>query len=435
MEWCAKYHNSNRATGESVANRREVKQFLNPKYERKAGEDLYEYGLRLIEIKMEQKPDDLDWEDIVEATNLDCHRDSLRKAASVTPYSGYSVAQYFKRKYASSDRPDKEKYLGELDIKITEARKEAKRLFDQRREFNKLVDRIGRTENLEDRLAEAAVALNESLPLNVDKSISYTYSDNEAVIVFADWHYGMIADNIWEHYNTEVCRRRVERLVETAIERIRLHSCRRLHVILLGDMCHGAIHTSARVASEELVCDQVMQVSEIIAQAVATLADTVDETVIHATYGNHLRTVQNKQDSIHADNMERLIPWWLEQRLGGRGDIKFPQAEYYEFLYFNVCGYQICATHGDIDSVKNAGRTLNTLFVKKYGSGIDYVILADKHHKEEFEELGIESMIVRSLCGTDEYANGKRLYSTPGQLMMIFTPGIGADAYYQIKLD
>ena len=30
---------------------------MNPKYERKEGEDLYEYGLRLIEIKMEQKPE------------------------------------------------------------------------------------------------------------------------------------------------------------------------------------------------------------------------------------------------------------------------------------------------------------------------------------------------------------------------------------------
>ena len=146
-----------------------MRQFVNPKYERKDGEDLYEYGLRLIEIKMEQKPDDLDWEDIVEAAQLDCHRDSLRKAASVTPYSGYAVAQHFKRKYSAEDRPDKEQYLGELDIKIAEVRKEAKRFFDQRREFNKLVDRIGRAENLEDRLAEAAVALNESVPLSMDK--------------------------------------------------------------------------------------------------------------------------------------------------------------------------------------------------------------------------------------------------------------------------
>lgn len=408
---------------------------MNPKYERREGEADFDYGLRLIEIKVEQKPDDLDWEDIVEALGLDCHRDSLRKAASVTPYSGYAVAQYFKRKFAAADKPEQDEYLGELDFKIMEMRKETKRFYDQRREFNKLVDRLGREENLEDRLVDAAIALNEQLPLCVDKDVHYTYDDNEAILVFADWHYGMKTDNIWEKFNTEVCRNRVERLVETAIERIRLHRCRRLHILLLGDMAHGAIHTSARVASEELVCDQVMQVSEIIAQAVNALADEVEETVVHATYGNHLRTVQNKNDSIHADNMERLIPWWLEQRLGDRGDVVFPEAEYYEFLYFDVCGYNICATHGDLDNVKNAGRTLNTLFVKKYGSEIDYVILADKHHKEEFEELGIESMIVRSLCGTDEYANGKRLYSTPGQLMMVFKPGIGADAYYQIKLN
>lgn len=412
-----------------------MRPFVNPKYERREGEADFDYGLRLIEIKVEQKPDDLDWEDIVEAVGLDCHRDSLRKAASVTPYSGYAVAQYFKRKFAAADKPNQDEYLGELDFKIMEMRKETKRFYDQRREFHKLVDRLGREENLEDRLVDAAIALNEQLPLRVDKNICYTYDDNEAILVFADWHYGMKTDNIWEKFNTEVCRNRVERLVETAVERIRLHRCRRLHILLLGDMAHGAIHTSARVASEELVCDQVMQVSEIIAQAVNALADEVEETVVHATYGNHLRTVQNKNDSIHADNMERLIPWWLEQRLGDRGDVVFPEAEYYEFLYFDVCGYNICATHGDLDNVKNAGRTLNTLFVKKYGSEIDYVILADKHHKEEFEELGIESMIVRSLCGTDEYANGKRLYSTPGQLMMVFKPGIGADAYYQIKLN
>lgn len=412
-----------------------MRPFVNPKYERREGEADFDYGLRLIEIKVEQKPDDLDWEDIVEAVGLDCHRDSLRKAASVTPYSGYAVAQYFKRKFAAADKPNQDEYLGELDFKIMEMRKETKRFYDQRREFHKLVDRLGREENLEDRLVDAAIALNEQLPLRVDKNVCYTYDDNEAILVFADWHYGMKTDNIWEKFNTEVCRNRVERLAETAVERIRLHRCRRLHILLLGDMAHGAIHTSARVASEELVCDQVMQVSEIIAQAVNALADEVEETVVHATYGNHLRTVQNKNDSIHADNMERLIPWWLEQRLGDRGDVVFPEAEYYEFLYFDVCGYNICATHGDLDNVKNAGRTLNTLFVKKYGSEIDYVILADKHHKEEFEELGIESMIVRSLCGTDEYANGKRLYSTPGQLMMVFKPGIGADAYYQIKLN
>lgn len=407
---------------------------MNPKYERREGEDTFEYGLRLIETKIEQKPDDLEWGDIVEATGMDCHRDSLRKAASVTPYSGYAVAQYFKKKIAAQNNPDQEDYMGELDCKIAEMRKEAKRFYDQRREFNKMVDRIGREENLEDRLVEAALKLNDVMPLSINKSNTCDADNSEAVLVFADWHYGMVTDNIWDRYDTQVCRNRVERLVERAVERIKQNGCRKLHIVLLGDMAHGAIHTSARVASEELVCNQIMQVSEIIAQAINTLADKVEQTVVHATYGNHLRTVQNKKDSIHADNMERLIPWWLEQRLQGRDDVVFPEAEYYEFLYFSVCGYNICAAHGDLDNVKNAGKTLHTLFTKKYSSDIDYVLLADKHHKEEFEELGIENMIAPCLCGTDDYANGKRLYSTPAQLMMVFRPGIGADAYYQIKL-
>lgn len=412
-----------------------MKTFVNPRYERREGEESYEYGLRLIETKIEQKPDDLDWEDIIEATGIDCHRDSLRKAASVTPYSGYAVAQYFKKKYALQDATEQNEYMDELDFKIAEMRKEAKRFYDQRREFNKMVDRIGRSENLEDRLIEAAHELNKVLPLTINKSTDFMTDNSEAVIVFADWHYGMVTDNIWDRYDTQVCRYRVTKLVERAIERIRLHKCQKLHVVLLGDVAHGSIHTSARVASEELTCDQIMQVSEIMAQAISALADEVKQTVIHATYGNHLRTVQNKNDSIHADNMEKLIPWWLEQRLQSRGDIVFPESEYYEFLYFSVCGYNICAAHGDLDRVKNAGKTLHTLFAKKYSSDIDYVILADKHHKEEFEELGIESMIAPCLCGTDDYANGKRLYSTPAQLMMVFRPGVGADAYYQIKLN
>ncbi len=407
---------------------------MNPRYNQRDGENEYEYGLRLIETKVEEKPDDLGWEDIVQATGMDYNIDSLRKAATVTPYCGYAVAQYFKKKYALENKAE-ESYVNELDCKIAEARKESKRLFDQRREFNKLVDKLGRAENLEDCLISAANSLNKLIPLGVNKNVCVVNNDSEAIVVFADWHYGMVTENIWEKFDTDVCRERVERLVSAVIERLQLHRCKKLHVVLLGDMAHGAIHVSARVASEELVCDQIMQVSEIIAQAISQMANEVEETIVHATYGNHLRTVQSKNDSIHADNTERLIPWWLQQRLSIRGDIKFPEAEYYEFLCFKVCGYEVCATHGDLDNVRNVGKTLNTLFVKKYGKDIDYVILADKHHKEEFEELGIESMIVRSLCGTDEYANSKRLYSTPGQLMMVFKPDLGADAYYQIKLD
>lgn len=433
MEWSTQYYTNNRATDRFAADRREVKQFVNPKYERKEDEDLYEYGLRLIEIKMEQKPDDLDWEDIVEAAQLDCHRDSLRKAASVTPYSGYAVAQHFKRKYAAADRPDKEKYLGELDIKIAEARKEAKRFFDQRREFNKLVDRIGRAENLEDRLVEAAERLSDTVGKIEYGKVPVIDPDNEAVLVLSDWHYGMTTDNIWNRYNTEICKERVRHIADNAVKRVVSHQCSKLHIVVLGDLIHGCTHVSARVASEELVCDQIMESAEILAQMIEYLSGSVEQTYVYMTYGNHARSVQSKKDSIHADNMERIIPWWLKQRLGTHENIFIINDFENEFLLFDVLGYGFCASHGDLDSVKKSPTLLSTLLHKKCGHNVDYILLGDKHHRESFEQLGITAMICGALCGADDYANDRRLYSDPEQTMLIVSREDGVDAEYHLR--
>lgn len=42
-------------------------------------------------------------------------------------------------------------------------------------------------------------------------------------------------------------------------------------------------------------------------------------------------------------------------------------------------------------------------------------------------------MICGALCGADDYANDKRLYSTPSQLLLIFNPIDGLDAEYRLK--
>ncbi len=406
---------------------------MNPKYERRDGEDVFEYGLRLIEMKIEQKPDDLDWEDIVEATGIDCHRDSLRKAASVTPYSGYAVAQYFKKKYASQCAPNQDSYMNELDCKIAEMRKETKRFYDQRREFHKMVDRIGREENLEDRLIEAANGLKDSIG-SIDFNHSHDLNnDNEAILVLTDWHYGMTTNNVWNQYNTTVCKDRIKNIVENAANRIMLHRCSKLHIVVLGDLVHGSIHVSARVASEELVCNQIMQASEILAQCVEYLSKFVDKTIVYMTYGNHARTIQDKNDSLHADNLERLIPWWLEQRLRGSENVLVKNDFENEFLCFRVFDYGFCASHGDLDGAKNSTTALTTLFHKKYGYNVDYILLGDKHHRESYEQFGVISMVCDALCGSDDYANDRRLYSNPGQTLLIVSSASGLDAEYHLR--
>lgn len=325
-------------------------------------------------------------------------------------------------------------YLKEIQKQQDELFKIKRQLADQRREYNKLLIADARAEHLAKELIEIAKQLNEDKSLDFKKNI-HNVSDKEAVLIINDIHYGLVTENIWNKYNTEIAKHRLETLVIKVKKYIRLHQIKKLHIILLGDAAHGAIHTSCRVASEEETCDQLMHISEIIAEVVAELANEVEETDVNSTYGNHLRSIQDKDDSIHSDNMEKLIPWWLKQRFQNRDDIHIIDSEYYEFIKLNVLGYNIAAVHGDLDRIKDFGLLINTIFSKRYDTTIDYAILADKHHIEEFEQLGIESILVRSLCGVDEYANKHRKYSGAGQTFIVFNNEDGRECTYHIKLD
>ena len=335
------------------------------------------------------------------------------------------------------------KVLSKIEAEKLELQQERQRFYDQRREYNKLVTETGRQIHLYDKLVEAANNLSETVGYVFDDGNyinNMPFGENEAVLVFCDWHYGMITDNVFNKYDTQICKERVMKVVNDAIDRIILHKCYKLHVILLGDFVHGALRASNRVASEELVADQLMQVAEIVAQCLFELSGYVREVEVYATYGNHARVVPNKQDSIHRDNYERLIPWWLEQRVlaeegrtGRSLNIKIMPDTGSEFLFFKPCGIDMCASHGDLDNVRNSPQMLGTLFHKVYGMDIKAVLLADRHHRESFEELGITSYLVGSLCGSDEYSNAKRLYCDPSQLLLIVNAKEGVDAEYRLK--
>lgn len=341
--------------------------------------------------------------------------------------------------------------LDELDEKKVELQKERQKFFDQRREYSKIVSQEARYEHMIEKLCDAANHLDKTVGCMYRESFYYTPDNtlhckvststpllaqadgNEAVLVFSDWHYGLKTENAFNEYNTDICRERVTNVTRKVAERLLLNRCTKLHIVVLGDLVHGAIHTSARVASEELVCDQLMQASEILAQTIELLSSFVEEIAVYVTYGNHARTIQNKGDSVHRDNMERLVPWWLKQRLSTYDNIVVRDDSGTEFIAFDVCGHQFCAAHGDQDSIKTSSRLLPMLLNRKLGHNIEYILLGDKHHRESFEELGVTSMLCGALCGADDYANSKRLYSTPSQLLLIVNQTNGVDGEYRIK--
>lgn len=398
---------------------------------RRENESEFEYHKRLIYSKLVDKTIDLDYSELAELVyGKEYHSDVARRMA----YGSCKTLQLLdseKREIVSNDE------RAEIDSKIIELMQERQRVSDQRREFKKLVSADGRRKHLEECLVDAANSAADKIGAlyPIDRMPYQTFdSGKDMVLVLCDWHYGMVTNNIWNKYNTDVCVSRVKKLIESVTTRIKLHGCDNLHIVILGDMIHGAIHTSARVASEELACEQLMNVSEIIAQSITELSFYAENIYVYSAYGNHARTVQNKNDSIHRDNMERIIPWWLKHRLSSLDNVEVVEPSDTEFVTFSACGYNFCAVHGDLDYVKSSPRLISTLLQKKLGKDVHCVLLADKHHREEFEELGVTAMICSSLCGTDDYANGKRLYSTPEQLLLVVNKNDGIDATYKIKL-
>lgn len=315
-----------------------------------------------------------------------------------------------------------------------EIQKEKRKLYDQRREYNKLVVSDARAEHLTDELIKVAQQMAEKTPL-LPRTVGSGSCHKEAVLALSDWHYGLVTDNIWNQYNVDVCRFRVKRLVEYVSRYLYENEISTLHIVMLGDAAHGAIHTTCRVKAEEDTCDQLMHVAELLAETINELSGCVDMVKVYSCYGNHMRTIQNKNDSVHSDNMEKIIPWWIKQRLSANNKVEIIESEYKEFTKLNIFGYNICCVHGDLDNFKDIGVTVNTLFSRLFGETIDYTISGDKHHLEEFERFGIESILVRSLCGADDYANEKRLYARPGQTLIVFNDVYGRECTYHIPLD
>lgn len=364
---------------------------------------------------------DMDWVEIRDAYNLDCHPDTLRKASVGIKMAADAGCLDF-------DKADVDDYA---EIYIAK-----KQFYDQRREYNKLLTDEARQRHVEEELIRCAEKLNsEKILTQVHyKENVWVMHEREAVLFLADWHFGIHSDNVWNKYSPEIADARIQRLMEDTVRKLHENDVNKLHIVIMGDMISGAIHNSIRVQCNETAVDQLMQVSERLAELISELANSVSWTEVYCTYGNHARTVANLGDSIHADNLERIIPFWLKQRMKNRDDVHINEDNAYELLRICACGHEIAAVHGDLDAGKNNSMlTMSVLYEKNFGRKMEYLVMGHFHKRYSDENLGIEQIGVGSLCGTDEYAKNKRLFSKPSQTLLIFDED-GLDSIHDIIL-
>ncbi|GMX64400.1 hypothetical protein Elgi_36690 [Paenibacillus elgii] len=285
---------------------------------------------------------------------------------------------------------------------------------DQKREYANLVRQQARFEHLKEEILKAIIDLSTNKPLFFNPP-SPARSNVRANTLWSDWHVGADFENSLNRYDINVFRERLQVLINKIICEGKKYNVDTLTIGALGDFISGAIHVSTRVQANEDVIQQIQIVSESIAECLAELSKHFRSIKFINIIGNHARLISNKNESIFTENLENLIPWFLEARLKDFKNIE---------IYRDMDGYYVDRTfeqthiyvHGDLDHVSSAAKALPQML----GIVPRYIFCGHIHH-DTVKEYGRTKVISNgSMIGVDDYAISKRFYAEPMQKMHIF---------------
>lgn len=400
---------------------------INPKYNKLDNETDYEYGLRLISIKIEEKPDDLDWSDIVELLDLDCHKDSLRKAAAVTDYSGYKVMQYFKDKIVSNNQDDSEAYLKELDAKKRELIKERRKLETEKLEYNRWLREDARDDLFEEKVIQAIennlgqIEQPEILPYFSKRSRS-------GILNIADCHFGKdfsvygLNNEVINSYSPEIFYMRMNELLNEVVEYAHKEKIESFKVFNLGDSLDGFLRNSQIWTLRYGVVESAIKFGEYMGKWLQTLSNEFD-IEYYQTCGNHgeLRLLDGKKNQHRHENIEMITGNIIRLINADNPNFKYIENKS-GFIFTEVAGYNVMGIHGEVKNLATAIQEYSDV----YDTKIDYLIAGHKHHSE-YVNCGVKRGVigVGSIVGIDDYTLSLRKAADATSSFVIFEKGKG----------
>lgn len=406
---------------------------MNERYLQQSNENEFEWGLRLISIKIEENPSDLDWSDIVDLLKLDIHKDTLRKA-SQTQFGGYAVYKYFIEN--AKKNITKDKVLDEIDIKTREMHKERIKLQTEKLEYNRWLREQSRIDLFEEKIKES---VNNMIPINIPEfRVSNFRVNKEGILNIADSHYGKkvlikgLKGEILNEYNSDVFELRMWQLLEETIQIINKEELTTLHVVSLGDLIDGILRMSQLQSLQYGIVDSVMKYSEFMANWLNKLSEYVN-IEYYSAWGNHsqIRPLGSKNGDFPQENAERIVNWYLQARLINNQNIKIHNNES-EFAFFNVLGINVMASHGEEKDLEKAIKDYSII----YGENIDIMLTGHLHSSyQKTASMDMEVIRIPSICGIDDFSMKLRKTSRPGSKLLIIEEGKGKKITYDINLN
>ena len=320
--------------------------------------------------------------------------------------------------YDSSFEDDvsEEYYLNIIREETIKLQKERIKFKDEATAARKIIRESARQETIRDIAINAAIAAAKEKPFITNKNlfISHDNDENQAILEIGDWHYGEVFKNFINEYSPEICKRRVAELYEKVIKKLKLYNVKKLYVVDLSDLIAGRIHKTIQLESRFNVIDQIMQVTEILAELLMNLSQYVD-IEYYSTIDNHSRLDKDKEAELSSASLQRLTPWYLEERL--KDCNVHINDNYYgdDICAFEVMGHRVLGVHGDKDNHITAVDKLSMMTEQHW----DLLCTAHLHHFSCDEKNRTVVCSCSSLMGTDTFAKGLRLTATPSQNLII----------------
>lgn len=373
----------------------------------------YEKNLQTLIGKVEGSVD-MGWDEVCDYIGADIHPDSLRKAFATTEYGGYSVAKYLMDKTANELT---EEMVKRLQSKKDEEYKERVRLQDARREYNKELRAEARYENLVNIMKDC---LSDVVTSNIEFGKKHLHIENKkskyAILMLSDWHYGALCDSQWNYYDTNVAKERAEQLVAKTQSYILSLGITDLIVEINGDMCEGMINIGNKVASEESVVEQIINVSKLLSKCILSLKPYVNSIKVVTTLGNHGRLTPNrKEQADERENFEMLIPEFLRLTLGD--DIPIVTSQGLDFVKYEFDDKIICLSHGHHDKATSAIDNM----IRVYKVVPDEIHLGHWHHMSDLNDSNIHVVVNGSIKGVDDFGlKATRCTTQPSQNLIVY---------------
>ena len=348
-----------------------------------------------------------DWEKAKNDLHSNMHRDSLRKSWYVGKYSGYNVYKYMQDKLEKGFTSDEE-YIRLEKLRDAEY-KERVRLQDANREKRAVLREYSRVEALQEYVEKK---LDEREPRPFVKCEYRIKNGNEASLLVSDLHCGATVDSIFNYYDVEVLKTRMNELANKVISFCQRENVGVLHAEFLGDFLTGIIHGATIAQAQEDIIDQIFDASDIITDFVLLLQKDIPNIKTYFVYGNHGRTTQGKSDAANKSNYERIIPAYVRKELR-KNNIPVIDGGYEDFVTYRLNdGKLIVCTHGTNDNPS----TVNKNFTKLLGEDVYEVHMAHLHSVKE----GNGTVINGSVMGSDDYSISRRLHSLPQQILKVY---------------